>query len=174
LNRCFENSLCARHRGTTELIISSLITRTEMVITSLIHSPLNQLTRSLANKILLHAFVVQVSDCVCVYVYTHIYMCTYTHTHIYICVCVCVCVHTYTQYIYIYSDKILSQRTRYPLTWHTRQLNFSTISSDSQASITSESECHYPTQVAVSRKTTGPTNHGGGAEHCVLYRKPFI
>ena len=77
-------------------------------------------------------------------------------------------------YMYIYSATILSQKSRYPPIWHTRQLNFSNISSGSQAYITSEGDCHCPTQVAVSRKATGPTNHGGGAEHCVLYRKPFI
>jgi hypothetical protein len=64
LNQSFENNLCSRHRGNRELIISSLITRTEMVLTALIHLPFYQLTRSLADKILLHAFVVQASNCI--------------------------------------------------------------------------------------------------------------
>jgi len=57
-----ENRLCPRHRGTRELINISLITKTEMVLTALIHSPFNHMKRLLADKILLHACIVQASD----------------------------------------------------------------------------------------------------------------
>jgi hypothetical protein len=71
-------------------------------------------------------------------------------------------------YIHSYIATIHWQQIRYPLTLYTDQLDFTNISSDLQRYIAWQSECHYSTQVTVSRKTKRPAKLGGGAEHWIL------